>query len=56
MSDSSSSVSSVDIVVIVLIAIAAFFLLFGRGFTGGKRGIDINVNTPKNVIELPLAK
>jgi len=55
MSDSSSSVAAVSIVVIVLLAIAAFFLLFGRGVSA-KKGIDVNINTPKNVIELPSAR
>jgi hypothetical protein len=55
MSDSSSSVAAVAIVVIVLLAIGAFFLFFGRGVSA-KKGIDVNINTPKNVIELPLAR
>jgi hypothetical protein len=56
MSDESSGVSAVAIIFLVLIAIGAFYLLFLRGGVSANRSIDINVNTPKNTIQLPIAR
>jgi hypothetical protein len=47
-SNSSSSVASVAIVILVLIALFAAYLFFGRG-ASANRGIDVDVNLPKQV-------